>query len=169
MNKNQIDNFSSLILFLDKSEKLISHILENRYEFILKDFATDESFWSTLEYAWKEVKENFKQVRQVLETSPSEFTYKLKEHGLTDDQLNFKMELYYRLIDYFYATRALIWLRRLLNLVNSILGSLTSIFSPLEPVKEFKEALEQIIKKRKNLANKKPTGSKREGVRYIRI
>lgn len=169
MDNNQREDLSSLVFFLDKSESFISHILENRDEFILKEFTIDQRFWSTLESAWKEVRKNFEQVRQALKTSPLEFTDKLKEHGLTDDQLKFKMELFNRLINHFNTTRAPIWLRRLLNLVNSILGSLTSTFPPLEPVKEFKEALEQIIKTRKNVLHKEPTRSKREGVRYIRI
>jgi hypothetical protein len=169
LDNNQREDLSSLIFFLDESEGFICYILENRDEFILKYFIIDQRFWSTLESAWQEVRKNFEQVRQALKTSPLEFTDKLREHGLTDDQLKFKMELFKRLIEQFYTTKAPIWLRRLLNLVNSMLGSLTAIFPPLGSVKEFKEALEQIIKTKKNEVYKKATGSKPGGVRIIRF
>jgi len=167
MDNNQREDLSSLIFFLNESEGFICYILENRCEFILKYFTIDQRFWSALESAWQKVRKNFEQVRQTLETSPLEFTDKLREHGLTDDPLKFKMELFNRLTEQFDTTKALIWLRRLLNLVNSMLGSLTAIFPSLGSVKEFKEALEQIIKTRKNEVYKKATGS--EPVRVIRF
>lgn len=156
MQKSQIDDLKELISFLKGSDEVISYLVKYPRGIILKEFHDDGKFMKTLEGAWSEAQKYLHEVINKIdhelatlqENIPDLWTH-LRRCGLTGIELKLKTLLFERLRGNFEKTRAPRWTRRLLGLINSIFGSLSSVFPGIEPVKEFKDALEKIIKLRR--------------------
>lgn len=98
--------------------------------------------------AWEELQDRFNEVSKMLLTVKTE---KLQEVGLTGQQLDFKIEAF-RFLDRRFkdaSLTAINWrswfLRPLLKIIDSILGSLSTLIPIMHPITEFKDALDAII------------------------
>jgi hypothetical protein len=156
LDEKIIEDFRKLHHILKECEAIIQNIIENSQVLILKEFADDQRFMGLLKEAWGEVRTEIHMV--IKKTTPKlpQFSDEhrglwsdLKHCGLTGTQLDLKLVLFQKLQGNFKKTKAPRWTRRLLGVINSILGSLSSIFPGIEVVSELKDVLEQVIKIRK--------------------
>ena len=147
MNGAPNDEFSKLISFLKESEDVLEFLINESEGLLLKRVTKNKGLRDSLKSAWEDVRENLKSVvKDLHDSDPESVLDKLKENGLTGKQLEFKLNLFYWLKGRWEAERTRNWIVRVLGAMNTILGSLAKVFAQIEPVKEFKEAIEQIVR-----------------------
>lgn len=125
--------------FLNETEALLTEIIDRRAEFI------PEELQPYFVEAWPEVRASISTAKDDLFTRVV-VSDRLPSAGLTGKQLALKLFAFRRSVD---ALKLGGWSRRLLKRVldwlNTILGSLASVLPGVDAIKEFKEAIENAL------------------------
>ena len=153
MNGSPNDDIYKLIRFLKDSEDVLEHLIAEPEGLLLKRITKNKRLYDSLNAAWEDVRKNLELVVQKLHkpqlhdsSDLKSIPDQLEDVGLTGKQLEFKLHLFYWLMKRWQAERTRNWIVRVLGAMNTILGSLVKVFAQIEPVKEFKEAIEQIVR-----------------------
>lgn len=149
MNDHEKDKYE-LIRFLKQSENILDNLIEDPKGLLLKEVIDNQRIWNNLQIAWKEAKIVIhKSVDKINSNETIGYLEELGKVGLTGNQLQHKLGLFDYFHKRFISERSLRWIRRLLGIIDTMYGSLSKVIPAMEIVKEFKEALEQLVKLKK--------------------
>ena len=148
MSEGSDNDLSKLSAFLIESERILINLIAEPEGLLLKRVSNNKKLRESLEDAWEDVGKNIQTVVQKLHDALDQenIIVQLEKVGLTGKQLQFKLDLFYWLKDRWQTKRTRNWAVRILGVMNTILGSMAKVFAQIEPVKEFKEAIEQIVR-----------------------
>lgn len=130
-NKKSIQDLKS---FIDTTQKILQGIVND------EDWFIDDTLRELARAAWSEVKINFALLQSQITEQNGD---RLAEHGLSGQQLEFKLQA----MNFFIEEKSKRNEGKILRAINIILGSLC--FLPhAEPIREFKDFLELCRKER---------------------
>lgn len=135
--KLPIDDLTSLV---DEIDKLFDNITEYWSCILFR-----EGMRQPLVDAWSEVKPKLNTIRDALDSPDAQVAKKLADAGLTGQQLDLKLKGLSEAWARFQRRGSVRLLRKVLDWINILLGSLASILPGGEGVKELKEAIEKLI------------------------
>lgn len=148
MNEGSDNSISKLITFLNDSEGILNNLIAEPEGLLLKRITENKRLYDSLNAAWEDVRKNLELVVHTLHDTHDlkSISDQLEKVGLTGKQLEFKLHLFYWLKERWQTEKTRNWIVRVLGAMNTILGSMAKVFAQIEPVKEFKEAIEQIVR-----------------------
>jgi hypothetical protein len=125
-----------LDIFLDEVENLFDRIVGP-----WRDLLFPEEFRQPLSDAWDDAKQSLQQIKDQIASSSD----RLEEVGLSGSQLALKLQGLRSAWDAFRRSGTVQLLKKLLEWINLILGSLAQAIPVGEALKEIKEVIEKLI------------------------
>ena len=141
----EVDEIEILVQMIDRIMHLLHFLVFDGQSLLKSEIAEDQEIRRLLRASWEEVDAQTRVAVRIIQQRDEEIIDRLRIYGLTGSQLRLKRGILQRLTDLFSRDRRQKTLRRLLDFVNSILGSLTGAVPLFDPLKELKEALEALI------------------------
>ena len=147
MNNNHDKEF--LILFLNKTDFILSKIVNNPETVFYKYIAKNEALIDALRKSWVEIGNILLLAKSKIDKAWPHSFKSFKEAGLTGIQLEFKRQVFLTYYAKYEDTKSNWALKQLLAIINGILGSLKSTLPFIEALEEFKKFIEPMINTRR--------------------
>ena len=135
--------------FLSSFDSLMTKLV-GKHSIYLKDFRISHTYTKLMNEAWTEIQVVINKVRLTINNSYKKLNGKMRDYGLTGQQLRYKLTVYYYILEKYYYELSYRMFKRLMESMDAILKSLSKVFPLLEQACEFKDIFMQTVSTRKN-------------------